>query len=277
MKNTTALTVFTAVGGAAALILRLAQERIGFSAETGLLVPGSPLTWLLPVSLIALGAALFFLARCLPSRHPDPRAFEDIFSIQGSATLLLCGVALLILSGAVEVLSALADSAGPLPAGALPSAVLLLSGGLTALAGLCLLPHVLSASRGRRSRGRRTAPPALLLLAPAAMVFRLVLVYRTRSSNPTLSAYALEILALSFASLAFFQLASFAFGDGNTRVFSFLSGGTVILCAASLADGLGLVENALFGGCAFFFLGLLYSLQPLSVRLRGDAYEEAKR
>lgn len=277
MKNTTALAVFTAVGSAAALILRLVQDRIGFSPETGLPVPGSPLTWLLPVFLIALGAALFFLVRRLPARHPDPRAFQDIFSIQGSVAPLFCGITLLVLSGAAEIWSVLSASASPASAGALPSAVPLLSGGLTALAGLCLLPPILSASRGRRSCGRRTAPPSLLLLAPAAMVFRLVLAYRTRSSNPTLSAYALEILALSFAALAFFQLASFAFEDGNVRIFSFLSGGGAILCAASLADGLGLVENTLLGGCALFFLGLLSSLQPYTGRLRGDGYEDTER
>jgi len=274
MKNTTALTVLSAAGGAAAFALRLLQEHTGFSPDTSLSIPGNLPARLMPVLLVFLGAALFLLVRRLPSRHPDPRPFQDVFSVQGSVTPLVCGIALLTLSGAVEVRSSLSGSLLSAPGGMLPAAAVLISGALTALSALCLLPSVLTASAGRRSRSRRAAPPTLLLLAPTALVFRLVLDYRARSANPTLEAYALELLALGFAALAFFNLASFAFGDGSARVFSFLAGGTVVLCTAALADGLDFAQNAAFGGCALFFLGFICSLQPDAGHTRSSVSEE---
>ncbi|MEA4941493.1 MAG: hypothetical protein VB094_02985 [Oscillibacter sp.] len=274
MKNTTALTALSAAGGAAAFLLRLIQERTGFSPDTGLPIPGNLPERLMTVLLIFLGATLFLLVRRLPSRHPDPRPFQDVFSVQAAITPMVCGIALLTLSGAAEVQSVLFGSLGSVPGGMLPSAAVLISGVLTALSALCLLPAVLSACAGRRSRSRPAAPPTLLLPAPTALVFRLVLDYRTRSANPALGAYALELLALGFATLAFFYLASFAFGDGSARVFSFLAGGTVVLCAAALADGLDFAQNTMFGGCALFFLGFLCSLQPDAGRTHGSAGKE---
>lgn len=274
MKNTTALTALSAAGGAAALALRLIQERIGFSPDTGLPIPGNLSARLMTVLLIFLGTALFLLARRLPSRHPDPRPFQDVFSVQAAVTPLVCGIVLLALSGAAEVRSVFSGSLNSALGGQLPWAAVLIAGVLTTLSALCLLPAVLSASAGRRSPSRRAMPPTLLLLAPTALVFRLVLDYRTRSANPALGAYALELLALGFAALAFFNLASFAFGDGSARVFSFLAGGTVVLCAAVLADGLNFAQNTMFGGCALFFLGFLCSLQPDARRAHGSAGKE---
>lgn len=274
MKNTTVLTALSAAGGAVGFALRLIQERTGFSPDTGLPIPGNPLARLLPVLFIFYGAALFLLVRRLPSRHPDPRPFQDVFSVQGAVTPLICGIALLALSGAAEVRSALSGASGSAPDGMLPSAAVLISGALTALSALCLLPAVASASAGRHSRSRRAAPPVLMLLAPTALVFRLVLDYRARSANPALGAYALELLALGFAALAFFHLASFAFGDGSARVFSLLAGGTVVLCAAALADGLDFAQNTMFGGCVLLFSGFLCSFQPDKGRARGSADKE---
>lgn len=274
MKNTTALSALAAAGGAAAFALRLIQERIGFSPDTGLPIPGNLPARLLPVLLIFLGAALFLLVRRLPSHHPDPRPFQDVFSVQGSVTPLVCGIVLLALSGAAELRSVLFDSSSAASGGMLPTAAVLISGALTALSALCLLPAVGSASAGRRSRSRRAAPPVLLLPAPTALVFRLVLDYRTCSANPALGAYALELLALGFAALAFFYLASFAFGDGSARIFSFLAGGAAVLCAAALADGLDFAQNTMFGGCVLIFLGFLCALQPDTGRVRGSVVKE---
>lgn len=267
MKKTMVLTVLMAVGGALAFLLRLMQERTGFSPDTGLPIPGNLPARLFPIFLICMGAALFFLVRRLPSCHPDPRPFQDVFSVQGAVTPLVGGVVLLVLSGSAQVWSVLSGSPSSMPDGPLPSVVVLISGSLTALSAVCLLPAVASASAGRRSRSRLAAPPTLLLFIPASLVLQLVLDYRTRSANPTTEAYALELLALGFSALAFFHLASFAFGDGSVQVFSFLAGGTVVLCAAVLADGQGFAADALFGGCVLFFLGFLCSLQPDACRL----------
>ncbi|WP_369282047.1 hypothetical protein [Oscillibacter sp. GMB15532] len=274
MKHTTAMAVLAAAGGAAAFFLRLAQARTGLIPETGLSVPGNLFGHLLWVLLALLGVGLFLLARRLPDRRPDPRPFQDVFSAQGAAPLLLVGVFLLALSGGAEVRAALSAPAGFPGSGAPPAGVALACGGLTALSALCLLPVAFSAGAGRHSRSRRTPPPVLLLPAPVALVFHLVLDYRVRAANPALETYAPELLALGFAALAFFRLSSFAFEDGSVQVFSFFAGGSVVLCAAALAGNRSLSNYALLGGCALFFLGLLLSLQPGSIRRRAGEVEE---
>lgn len=274
MKHTTAMAVLAAAGGSAAFFLRLAQARTGLIPETELSTPGNLFGRLLWVLLALLGVTLFLLVRRLPDRRPDPRPFQDVFSAQGAAPLLLSGVFLMALSGAVDVRAAL-SAARYFPGGdAPPAGVALACGGLTALSALFLLPAVFSAAAGRRSRRRRAAPPIFMLPAPVALVFHLVLDYRARAANPALESYAPELLALSFAALAFFRLSSFAFEDGSTRVFSFFAGGSVILCAAALAGNRSLSQYALLGGCALFFLGLLLSLRPDSVRRRAEETEE---
>lgn len=275
MKHTTAMAVLAAAGGAAAFFLRLAQAHTGFTPETGLSVPGNLFGRLLWVLLALLGAALFLLVRRLPDHRPDPRPFQDVFSAQGAAPLLLAGVFLLALSGAADVRAALSASVRFLGGEAPPVGVLLACGGLTVLSALCLLPAVFSAATGRHSRRRRAAPSVLLLPAPVALVFHLVLDYRARAANPALESYAPELLALGFAALAFFRLSSFAFEDGSARAFSFFAGESVILCAAALAGNRSLAQYALLGGCALFFLGFLLSLRPGSVRLQvGEAGEK---
>ncbi len=276
MKHTTAMAVLAASGGAAAFFLRLAQARTGLIPETGLSTPGNLFGRLLWVLLVFLGVTLFLLVRRLPDRRPDPRSFQDVFSAQGAAPLLLSGVFLLALSGVVEVRAALSAPLCFPGSGAPPAGVALACGGLTALSALCLLPAVFSAAAGRRSRRRRAAPPILLLPAPVALVFHLVLDYRARAANPALESYAPELLALGFAALAFFRLSSFAFEDGSAQVFSFFAGGSVILCAAALAGNRSLSQYALLGGCVLFFLGLLLSLRSDPIRRRaGDVEEEA--
>lgn len=275
MKHTTAMALLAAAGGGAAFFLRLAQRRTGFSPDTGLSVPGNLPGLLLLILLALLLAGLFLLAVGLPTRHPDPRPFQEVFSVQGTAAPLLSGASLLALSGAGEVKAALLGSGIGLAACEdLPAAAILVCGGLTAISAACLLPAIFSAAAGQRSPGRKTAPPALLLFAPVALVGRLVLDYRARSVSPVPVAYAPELLALGLSALAFFHLASFGFGDGSARRFSFLAGAAAVFCTAALADGGGLARQSLFAGCALFFLGLLLSLRPGSARLRGRAVRE---
>lgn len=274
MKQPTAMAVLAAAGGAAALFLRLAQAHTGLAPETGLIVPGNLFGRLLWALLALLAVILFLLARRLPDHRPDPRPFQEVFSAQGAAPLLLAGTFLLALSGAADMKAALSGPFSLPGCGVFPAGVALACGGLTLLSALCLQPAVLSAAAGRRSRHRRAAPAVLLLPAPVALVFHLVLDYRVRAANPALDSYAPELLALGFAALAFFRLSSFAFEDGSAQVFSFFAGGSVVLCAAALAGNRSLSQYALLGGCALFFLGLLFSLRPGSVRLRAGAAEE---
>lgn len=267
MKHTGALPLVTAAGGAAAFSLRLAQMRTGFSPETGLPVAGALHGRLLIALILAFSVLLAALVQPLPSRRPEPRPLEDVFSAPGAAPLLYAGAALLALAGAAWGFSVLRGGV-VIPGGGAARWIALLSGGVMLAAGACLLPAVSAACGGRRA-GKSHVPPALFLPAPAAAVFHLVLVYRLRSSAPGLSAYAVELLAVCFAAASLCRLAGFAFDDGCVRTFAFLAGETVLFCAAALADRRSAGESAFFGGCLLLFLGLLFALRTGAGRRRG--------
>ena len=266
MKHTGALPLVTAAGGAAAFSLRLAQMRTGFSPETGLPVAGELHGRLLTALILAFTALLAVLVQPLPSRRPEPRPLEEVFSAPGAAPLLYAGAALLALAGAAWDCSVLRGNV--VIHGGAARWIALLSGGVMLAAGICLLPAVSAACGGRRA-GKSRVPPALFLPAPAAAVLHLVLIYRLRSSAPGLSAYAVELLAVCFAAAALCRLAGFAFDDGCVRTFAFLAGETVIFCAAALADRRSAGESAFFGGCLLLFLGLLFALRTGAGRRRG--------
>ena len=88
MKHTGALPLVTAAGGAAAFSLRLAQMRTGFSPETGLPVAGALHGRLLIALILAFSVLLALLVQPLPSRRPEPRPLEEVFSAPGAAPLL---------------------------------------------------------------------------------------------------------------------------------------------------------------------------------------------
>lgn len=268
------LPLTAALGGAAAWVLRLLQNRTGFEADTGLPVPGDPATLALAVLLAGLGAALALASRLLPAEEdPGPVLPRDFSTASaGLLTLPMCGVFLIALSGLAD----LAESFRMLPAegivssrhaiygilraggmGYSPRSQLLM--GVLALAAAASLFPVLAGCRRREGvPPSRRAPSAITLLPVGALVVRLVLTYRIDSVNPSLSMYYVELLALVFLTLAFYRLSSFAFQAGQTRRFALYAGAAVVLCAASLADGSAYLSSLLlYAGGAVTLLGLL--------------------
>lgn len=270
MKNYSALTLAATAGGVAAFLLRLGQRITGFSPDTGLAIPGGVFAPALYLLLASMTAVFFLMARRPPSHHPDPRPFVDVFSIQGTLPPLASGCLLLILSGGLEVFSVLT---GESTTGAAHFSALL-SGALTALCGVSLLPAIRSAAAGRHGAARKAAPAALLLVPPVVLVFRTTLTYRALSAVPPLSAYAPDIVALSLAALAFFHLSAFAHGDGSTRAFSFLSAAAAVFCAAALADARCAADGCFYAGCVLLFLGFLGALWALPAKLRHSVAQE---
>ena len=59
------------LGGAAAFVLRLLQDKTGFEAETGLPVRGNLAGLALIVLLVGLTAVFWFLGRRLPPEDPE--------------------------------------------------------------------------------------------------------------------------------------------------------------------------------------------------------------
>lgn len=278
MKTKPLLPVFALLCGAGGFALRLLQNQTGFEPGTGLSVPGNLYARLLLIFLAAAVALLWLLSRGLKDGDSLP-AFPEHFLSDGKAelTLMICGIFLMGVSGALDVLSGLAGggaldsvlSAGGMvgfavvSSGATPFS-LVLSGALTLVTAAALFP-VAAACRRREEPAR--VDPALILAPAVIFVFRLVLVYRTVSVNPTIAAYYVELLTIVFLTLAFYRFSSFSFRAGRTDCFAFLSSVAVLLSITHLADGFSSAALAYLGAAAVLFGLLLLRLRqkPCSV------------
>jgi len=275
MNRRYALPLTAALGGAAAWALRLLQNRTGYEADTGLPIPGDPVGLALAVLLAGLGIAFILMARLLPAEEDPGPVLPRDFSTAGAGllTLPMCGVFLIALSGLAD----LAESFRLLPevGGGIVSSRhaiygILRAGGLgysaqgqallgvLALASAASMFPVLAGCRRREGPPAHRAPAAITLLPVAALVVRLVLTYRIDSVNPSLAMYYVELLALVFLTLGFYRLSSFAFQAGRTRRFSLYAASSVVLCAASLADGSAYASSLLlYAGGAATMMGFM--------------------
>lgn len=260
------------LGGAAAFVLRLLQDKTGFEAETGLPVRGNLAGLALIVLLVGLTAVFWFLGRKLPPEDPEaPPEFPTDFSSGNTALLSVTmgGVALMALSGLAD----LAEGLGVLPEGLAVYSrhslySILREGGLgfsphgQILAGILILASssalFLAAAVCRKREEQRPFPVAALLPPGAALVVRLVFSYRVASVNPSLEMYYPELLALVFMTLAYYRLSSFAFQSGDTRRFSLYACLAFVFSCTALADGsVYLSALLILAGGALSLLGFL--------------------
>jgi len=256
-------------GGVLCFFLRLVQNRTGFEPDTGLPVAGNATAAALPVAFIITAVVILLLSCQLPSEKEDTKLpFTGYFIADGSLlpTLLVSGIFLWILSGAMEVFFSLSQSSGGSEvlssSGFLFPHLSLLMGLLSILSGASLFPLAIACRR--RGDGN---PPAfngnLLLIPLACLVIRLVLAYREDSVNPALSSYYVEILALTFLILSLYRASSFAFHCGRTRRFAVYTGCALALCVTMLTDCRTVADALLYLG------GVLLMLSLLLMRLNG--------
>lgn len=269
MKKTIGLPLLAVGGGAAAFVLRLAQNHTGFEAETGLPVAGNLPALALIALFVLLAAAGAVLVRALPAETGEGPAFPADLSTEDPRLLMLpvMGAALMALSGLADLAGALGLSVGGGMTYAVSAdgveivATLAFSRQQLLVMGLLGLAGALGVLAGAVAcrRGGRTVPGTALLIAPAALVVRLVLVYRVDSVNPALEAYYVDLLALAFLALGFYRLSSFAFQGGRTRVFAFYTVLAAVFSFAAAADS-GLTDiaaTALYLGGAVALVGFL--------------------
>lgn len=275
MKKQWILPLTALLGGAAAFVLRLFHKHTGFEADTGLPIPGNMAGLALAVLLAALAILVILLVRRLPKeQEPGPAFPADFFTgSAGLLTLPVTGVFLMALSGLADLLEGLsgqnlllalqtaangnaAPDAALYASSAFSAKTQLLLGalGLLAAAGLFL---GLTACRRKADAAPRRFQGDLLLMAPVALVVRLVLTYRVDSVDPALSSYYVELLALVFLTLGFYRLSSFAFKAGRTRRFALYAALAAILSIAALGDGRCLSSILLYAGGTLALLGLL--------------------
>ena len=103
MKKHLALPALAVLGGAAAFLLRLLQNRTGFEAETGLPVPGNAPGLALIALLVLLAVVTCVLVGKLPGEQSP--AFPADFSTTEPKLLVLpvMGVLLIALSGLLDL------------------------------------------------------------------------------------------------------------------------------------------------------------------------------
>ena len=157
MKNPIKFAVPAVLGGIAAFVLRRLQTAFGFETDTGLPVKSSPYGLALLLVLAVLAVVFALMVRRLPAdREQPPVLFSQRFCSAETFPffLLIAGLLLIVLSGALDLLAGLTDtsvmqdalSAGSVSGGistatsSLSPRLSVVQGVLTICAGICLFP-----------------------------------------------------------------------------------------------------------------------------------------
>ena len=216
---------YVCAAGAFGTFFRWLQNQSAFDAETGL-IQSSVLNILVP--LVILGAALlfYFLVRKLKAQQFE--APKDIFTVF-NGTSILYPIAYFIIAGvtvigAIITMFAVADDSY--------STVYRVIALLAVLCGLSF-PTICN------SRRKRYAPPIICVFMTIPVVMFciwLIACYKVNSSNPTIWAFAIEIITVCACIIAFFYTAGFAFGRPEPYKALYSSMLAAFLCFTTLAD-----------------------------------------
>jgi len=237
--------------------------------------------------LLVLAAVMIWLVRRMPKETDPGPAFPDAFSTSNTAllTLPVMGVFLIALAGLTDVAEAMGagnlitamqnaaaggtEATVEIPGILLSGKMQLILGLLSLLSAVCLFFAVITCRQAETSQNQPTE--IFLLVPPAALVIRLVMIYRLDSVNPSLQEYYVTLLALVFLTLGFYRLSSFAFQAGLTRNFALYTGMAIVFSLAALADGgYYLSSLLLYLGGALTLLGFLLLLTGKAAENEGS-------
>lgn len=277
MKKYMLWPLLAVIGGGAAFVLRLLQRGTGFEADTGLPIPGNPYAVLLVIWFVVVAAGCLLAARAtLPADREDPPLFPAGFSVSspGLLTPAVMGIFLLAASGVLDLISGLGDRVPVLTGGDVavtyvygfdPGYSSLFSanehvivGVLSLLMAVSLFPAIPACRVRPEGETRKPLQGALLLVPVCCLVVRLVLTYRAVSSDPSLTDYYPELLAVVFLTLAFYRLSSFAFRAGRTRRYALYAVLAIAFCLATLADLPDPARLLFYLGGALTLFGFLF-------------------
>ena len=224
-KNAWVICCCTAVLAAFGTFFRWLQDQVCFEADTGLAVRGS--IWPYAVALMIVIAAVVLAVVCFRMKNQPHTYFPD------------------------SLPAALAASPHVRTIGGIVLGALLAVGGLWLLLGSGTL-----ASPGLQMLAPGDAETASGAVVCASMpivllAFWLIVSYKVNIINPTVSAYAVEILALCAALIASYEFAGFAYGRPKAIKSIFWSQFAAFLCITALPDdragGLQLMLAAIAG------------------------------
>jgi hypothetical protein len=239
------------VFGAFGAFLRWLQDLTGFEADTGLYISGNIWSRAIVVACIGVAAVLLIMVLDLKRKKklvlPEDYAaamggatiyFRPAYSILGA--LMAVGALMLFFSAAKDTYPALQDILALL--------------GLAAALGFVLMT---SAARRRRDPPLNCFGVTLII---ALYCFWLVVSYRENAVNPAVWGYAMEILALACALLAFYYIASVPFGSAKPYAAIFFSQLGAFLCIVTFPDSRWLGQQIMFVATAGMLLFLSWML-----------------
>lgn len=232
------LTGFTAVISALGFLLRWLQNMNIIDGETGLAVRGAPISAVLVgliviVALVLIGYTIY-LRRYDASGEPEEAlsGHSFLFTVFGVAVVLL-----LAISGGMQLLQA----------GSMLWPVAHRICGIGTLIGaLGMLILVTGVSQPEKAGARRVASVLLVLFG----ALWLITVYKDAAADPVIWRFAIEVLAVCSALIAFFYLAGYHFGEPKPMVSIFFCYFAGFLCVMSAIDEHTLAESICYAATA---------------------------
>jgi hypothetical protein len=253
-----ALLVLLAISVAGGVLRGLQLDRV--FDQDGLPETGHPLTWALAIGCViaVLGIGLF----CL--RLPRRKTWKAVY--RSSVPDLVLSVAagfLLILASLLHIAQELLDLSTSSQQLAMALKIVVDAVGI--VSGLCILAAV-----GVRQKGG--TPKSLTYILPFLFVlFRLVLDFRTWSSDPIILDYCFKLFALLCTMGGAYRIGGFCFDQGRRRLTAFWSMTGVFFCVVAMPGG-GMVDL-----CYFTALGLwMLSCTQLALSAGSESGRKAK-
>jgi hypothetical protein len=234
-KNAVLASVSALVLSAAGFIIRRAQLATGYE-PSGLPVRGAAvstaMTALTAVVIIAaLAAAIIVKIRSKPIPGYK-NAFADV-GLSYFLLILLVGVAWIVAS-ALHYMSLRA--AAPVPT---VDAVFCILSALSALSVILLAYSSYT--------GRKFGMSLIFTIVPELFFcLWLVLLYRANQTNPVLSKYVYECLAIASSTISFYSVTAYAYGKTVPGLAIFGFSTSIFFCGATLSDNLATPLKIIF-------------------------------
>jgi hypothetical protein len=208
----------------------------------GLFVEGHPSTYLLAgLSLVAVLLLLLLSARS-PGRSGEGSV------LYGNSPVSIAAGVLLLLGVLLEFVEALVSGPG------LSAPILCLLG---IVAGICLLVVAVGRKQGKSFH------PCFDLLPVLYLLIRLILNFKSWSTDPIILDYCFLLFALIFSLLGFYHSAGFCFHQGKPRKALFYASAGIYFSLMAAVDGI--VDGSI--ATAAIYLSLLLWLWPIVSRL----------
>ena len=234
------LTGFTAVASALGFLLRWLQDMQILDPDTGLAVSGRPISYIVAAVIVLMAAGLFAAASYILKRCDAPTEPERALTGKTFLYTAICVVPALLM--AVSGLMMLFSSAWP----ERQAAVWRICGVMAVAAALGVTLVTVNLAKPEREASRRVGMGILILFGAMWLIAE----YKTAASDPVVWRFAVEVLAICAALMAFYYVAGYFFGEVGSRGAVFFCYLGAFLCVMSAVDEHSLGESLCYGACA---------------------------